>query len=564
MARIYSLKINNYRGIQDFYQEFGDTNCVCIVGRGDSGKTTILEAIKAVLSPAWNFNFTDIDFYNTDVENPIIIEAVVFNLPNELRKINKYGTHCQVIKGGKLINNLVSDDQDSSPEDLALKVRLYVDKTLEPKWSIVSDRPNLEEMPISAKDRSQFNMLMVSDTSDAHFSFRKGSPLFSLVYSKLAGEYDDFNAVTTSILRSAYNELQKTPLSTFNDCLDGLLDNINEVGLDLKGLQAKFEYNPYAYNESGITLHNDSIPFRLYGKGAKRLLSVTLQNSNEESEGILLVDEVEQGLEPDRAKNLTQILIGHSGLGQVFMTTHSRDVIVEPKPNQIFLMRSGAKTLQSFPKDIHKIIELQPEGIFAKRIICCEGKTEVGIIRAFDKQNNHKFASKGIVPIDCGGNDLFYLRALQFNSAGYETLVFCDNDNENRKILERKSEAENADIPISICERGNSIEQQIFNDLPWEGVLQLIDYLEDNDCNVNWPINGYENFDKIRKASIDSQQYIRRILGDQAKSKLAWFKEIEGGECLGKVWFDSLEEMDRDKSLYYQYREIMDWVNNGY
>ena len=81
---------------------------------------------------------------------------------------------------------------------------------------------------------------------------------------------------------------------------------------------------------------------------------------------------------------------------------------------------------------------------------------------------------------------------------------------------------------------------------------------------MNWPINGYENFDKIRKASIDSQQYIRRILGDQAKSKLAWFKEIEGGECLGKVWFDSLEEMDRDKSLYYQYREIMDWVNNGY
>lgn len=563
MARIYSLKINNYRGIQDFYQEFEDTNCVCIVGRGDSGKTTILEAIKAVLSPAWNFSFTDMDFYNTDVGNPIIIEAVVFNLPNELRKINKYGTHCQVIKGGKLINNLASDDQDSSPEDLALKVRLYVDKTLEPKWSVVSDRPNLEEMPISAKDRSLFNMLMVSDTSDAHFSFRKGSPLFSLVYSKLAGEYDDFNAVTTSILRSAYNELQKTPLSAFNDCLDSLLDNINEVGLDLKGLQAKFEYNPYAYNESGIALHNNSIPFRLYGKGAKRLLSVTLQNSSEESGGILLVDEVEQGLEPDRAKNLTQILIGHSGLGQVFMTTHSRDVIVEPKPNQIFLMRSGAKTLQSFPKDIHIIIELQPEGIFAKRIICCEGKTEVGIIRAFDKQNNHRFASKGIVPIDCGGNDLFYLRALQFKSAGYETLVFCDNDNTSKSVTARKTEAEKASIPISICDNGNSIEQQIFTYLPWGGILQLLNYLEQKDCNVNWPIDECQNFEDLRSVSVDKQQDIRSILGEQAKSKLAWFKEIEGGEFLGEVWFHALSDMGDDNPLYRQYNFIMSWVKNG-
>lgn len=564
MPRIYSLKINNYRSIKTFEEVFGDINCVCIVGRGDSGKTTILEAIKAVLSPAWNLSFSDMDFFELDVNNPIVVEAVVFNLPKELRKINKYGTHCQVIRDGVLSANIALDDQGTSPEQLALKVRLYVDETLEPQWSVVSDRPNLEDIPISARDRSLLNMLMVSDTSDSHFTFRKGSPLFSLVYNKLGDEYSDFNAVTTSIMRSAYNELQKTPLSVFNHCLSDLSNEIKAIGLDLQNLQAKFEYNPYAYNENGIALHNDMIPFRLYGKGAKRLLSVALQNSTEDSGGIILVDEVEQGLEPDRAKNLTQALIESIGMGQVFMTTHSRDVVVEPAPEQVFLMRSGANFLLKFPKEIHKIIELQPEGIFAKKIICCEGKTEVGIIRALDKKNNRRFASKGIVPIDCGGNDLFYLRALQFKSAGYETLVFCDNDNENRKILERKSEAENADIPISICEKGNSIEQQIFNDLPWEGVLQLIDYLEDNDCNVNWPINGYENFDEIRNASIDSQQDIRRILGDQAKSKLAWFKEIEGGECLGKVWFDSLEEMNRDKSLYYQYQTIMDWVNNGY
>ena len=61
MPRIYSLKINNYRSIKTFEEVFGDINCVCIVGRGDSGKTTILEAIKAVLSPAWNLSFSDME-----------------------------------------------------------------------------------------------------------------------------------------------------------------------------------------------------------------------------------------------------------------------------------------------------------------------------------------------------------------------------------------------------------------------------------------------------------------------------------------------------------------------
>ena len=36
---------------------------VCLVGRGDSGKTTLLEAIKCVFSPVWNHSFYDVDFY---------------------------------------------------------------------------------------------------------------------------------------------------------------------------------------------------------------------------------------------------------------------------------------------------------------------------------------------------------------------------------------------------------------------------------------------------------------------------------------------------------------------
>jgi predicted ATP-dependent endonuclease of OLD family len=40
MATLYNLKIKNFRGVQNL-----DNGSVCVIGRGDSGKSTILEAI---------------------------------------------------------------------------------------------------------------------------------------------------------------------------------------------------------------------------------------------------------------------------------------------------------------------------------------------------------------------------------------------------------------------------------------------------------------------------------------------------------------------------------------
>ena len=88
MSKIYSLKIKHFRGISDFEHTFGDQSCVVLIGRGDSGKTTILKAISAVLSPVWNTTFTDLDFTNRDTSIPILIEAVILDAPEELFALN--------------------------------------------------------------------------------------------------------------------------------------------------------------------------------------------------------------------------------------------------------------------------------------------------------------------------------------------------------------------------------------------------------------------------------------------------------------------------------------------
>lgn len=78
--------------------------------------------------------------------------------------------------------------------------------------------------------------------------------------------------------------------------------------MTITNLKTMLEFKENAYTESNITLHSDDIPYRLHGKGSKRLLSIAIQKGLIGEGGIMLIDEIEQGLESDRARNLARLL----------------------------------------------------------------------------------------------------------------------------------------------------------------------------------------------------------------------------------------------------------------
>ena len=122
MAKIHTLKILNYKGLKKFEQVFGITDFVCLIGRGDSGKTTILEAISAVLSPNWNLTFYDTDFFNGDITNPIEIEVSLYDLPTTLIQESRFGLY---IRGLDLSTGLIHDEiEDSHVTILTIKVTI--------------------------------------------------------------------------------------------------------------------------------------------------------------------------------------------------------------------------------------------------------------------------------------------------------------------------------------------------------------------------------------------------------------------------------------------------------
>ena len=131
MPKLFHIHIENFRGLQCFDHTFTD-GLTCIIGRGDSGKSTILEAISYVLSSSYTLQFNDGDFYNCDVSRPIIIEATLKDLSEEI--LRKVGNHIRGIKDGKIIESML--DEDAIEAEDAVTIRLRVQKDLEPEGTI--------------------------------------------------------------------------------------------------------------------------------------------------------------------------------------------------------------------------------------------------------------------------------------------------------------------------------------------------------------------------------------------------------------------------------------------
>ena len=75
--KIRSIKIRNFRGINELDWVLPDQSLFCLIGKGDSTKSTILEAIRYVFYPQWNLALCDSDFYLCQINKSLMIEIIV-------------------------------------------------------------------------------------------------------------------------------------------------------------------------------------------------------------------------------------------------------------------------------------------------------------------------------------------------------------------------------------------------------------------------------------------------------------------------------------------------------
>lgn len=426
---ITNLEIENFRGIQNGSISFPtDTRMVCLIGSGDSTKSTILKAIEWILWPTWSLKACDSDFFACNTSAPIKLRGTFSEIPEKLLAEDKFGLYLRRPDVPYQVN---LDDEPIANQLVCLTIQLTINNTLEPKWEVVCNRK--EAKPILHTDRKLLSTGKVGENCTKDMVWGRFSVL---------QKYADTKGILQDACIAALREVTAhADLHMLDDIGETLISIGQQYGVDFESELKNRLIIQNGMFSSSVGLFDGDTPLNQRGTGSQRLLSMGLNIHASVGSALLLIDEVESGLEPHRLRSLlNEFRTTHQTVGQVIMTTHSPIVIAECTIAEILIIQSKSGTttayqLKSNNKDANENMQAQlrknAEAFLCKRIIVCEGKTEIGFVRALDTylatEKNYRMAHKGIGVADGGGSTIFEC-AKALRICGYDVCLLMDSD----------------------------------------------------------------------------------------------------------------------------------------
>lgn len=467
--KIRQVKITRFRGIKQLDWRI-ENQFACLIGPGDTAKSTILDAVEAALSPRSNLEFDDTDFHNADTSEPISIAVTISPIPADLMADHRYGLACHGWHS--------TEGFKAEPDGVegALTIELFVDASLEPIWRLAHPR-NGEERRVYARDRDLFRVAKLGTYLDRHFTWAKGSAL-----ARISADAGQSEKHLVEVNRQARKGLKTEEIAE----LVAAAKRAEELGKGL-GVAPAAELKPaldvqaITTTFSSLALHDGEVPMRRAGLGSRRLLTIAMQYESAKNGGAVLVDEIELGLEPHRLRRLIAFLRAFAGRtekpGHAFFTTHSPIVVKELDPKEMAVVRvtAGAVTIKPVSDDLRRAVKRNPEAVLAKKIIVCEGDTEIGFARGFDDhwsaQGLPPFATLGVALAEGGSTNDAAKIAQQFRGLGFEVGLLVDSDtpmNPDQGTLEALG------IKVIAWADNTHLEGRLVKDLPWPGVITLL------------------------------------------------------------------------------------------
>ena len=538
MAHIRKLEIKNFRSIYQMqWSPIPGVNC--LIGPGDSGKSTILDAIDWCIGSRRNITVTDADFNIMNTEDEILIEVTLGDLHDGLKNLDQYGPY---LRG--LVENGDIEDEPGEGLETILTVRLTIGNDLEPQWVLVSERAQAQGLSrnLSWPDRLRIAPTRIGTYANYHLTWQQGS-----ILNLLSDEKADASAQLAQAARDARSSFGDSAGEQLEETLTIVAEAAASLGIPV-GNEVRAMLDPHSVSFSGgtISLHDSNgVPLRKLGLGSSRLLVAGLQNKAAEDASMLLVDEVEIGLEPHRiAKFLSAIgSKDKSNKLQAFMTTHSPTVVRELAADQLNIIRSGSAhdiIHAGETDDVQGTLRSAPEAFFGTHVLICEGATEVGLIRGIDlyrhQRNLPTFAAAGGVTVDAGGVSKIYKKANPFTRLEYHTSVLRDDD-EKPKAEDEKSFNNNGGSVFKWTE-DKAIEDEVFYCVDentayalWEfagkvhGVEKVLDHLK-SACNKSEDPNEWfdglddDKRDKLAKAAKSGNWFKRISIMEEAAHKI--------------------------------------------
>ena len=478
MARIRVVEIKHFRGIKELLW-YPSPGINCLIGPGDNGKSSMLDAIDFCLGARRNIQFTDADFHLLDVGTPIAVTVTLGELDDALKSLDAYG---MFVRGFDAATGKIEDEPEKDAETV-VTLRLTVASDLEPSWALVSERAEAQGLArnLSWGDRVRLAPTRIGAMADYHLGWRRGS-----VLNRVSEERADASAALAKAARVARAAFGEEAQDQLGETLGIVATTAKELGIPIgKNIKAMLDAHSVSFSGGTISLHDEGgIPLRGLGIGSTRLLIAGLQRKAAARSTVILIDELEHGLEPHRiirflgslgAKEKTPPL-------QVFMTTHSPVALRELSGSQLFVARRSPQrheVLNVGTSDgVQSTIRLYPDAFLAPSVIVCEGASEVGLVRGLDQYRTMKgkdaIAALGTALVDCGGGDSDrpFGRAEAFHSLGYRAAVVRDDDKKPTAAVEEGFVAKGGKVVA--WRDGRALEDELFLNLSDDGVDKLL------------------------------------------------------------------------------------------
>lgn len=541
--RVRRLWIENFKGVRRLDWVLPtEQRLIALVGPGDSGKSTILDAIHYLLGDRWSIPFADTDFFGVNVEDPIVIKALLIDIPAALRKDTSFGLW---LSG---VDQKGEPQQDPEDElEPALIVQLTVDASLEPRWSVV--RLDGAEQFLTSSQRRAFSTFKVDDRTDAQLRWSRNSPL-GRMSSEDGGERNALAAAS----RAARETLVGHENSSLADLAAKVQDRTNQIGggsfADIKpGLDTS-----RSSMGAALALYEDAVPLTSFGLGSRRLTSLAVQQLAAGARSVAVVDELESGLEPHRAVRLLNYLLSDDGYSQVLVTTHSPVIVEQAQIENLATVQSqaGIVTVTSLGGASEPMLRLRrsrPSSLLARRVLVAEGKTEHGLlmecIEAWDAERAvtglSTSAGEGLAIQDGSGGSEVAPRVQALAELGFVVAGFLDND--DRSIDAAVEAAEAAGVQMIRWANGYKTETQICSQLSAKGLTALIKLgvqQRSSEDTVLQDLNAVEPSKPVPSLDVEDWLILSFTL-EEARDRVAagavnrkWFKDVDGGRLLGR------------------------------
>jgi len=443
---------------------------------------------------------------------------------------------------------------------------------MEPAWELVCERID-DSRTLSNRDRALFGLVRLAGDDARHLAWGQGS-----VLSRLTGDTNEAAASLAKAYHTARDSAKLDTIKSLTDAagsaetfarnLGAYVDGAYEPGLELgrSGLSA-----------GSIALHDSGVPLRLAGLGSRRLATLAIQKSAIVEGAIVLIDEIEHGLEPHRIigaisqlkSDQEKAVNDAKPVGQILMTTHSDVALGESGENSLHVVKINkperiVSILTPSPVDsIRPLLRFTPRALLAKRILVCEGNTEVGLLLGLreywpERHNNKPIEHSGSAFADGNGGQACSM-ALALSSLGYTTAIYRDSD----EALSAKQKAKLAAADIQIFEYGNTLytELAILRAASDESVQSILEFARDEKGTsvvsnalsekiadltsddfehdfTNWDLVSSMTSEELRIAIAEAAA----TKGMDQKTSKHWFKDQRIGRELAPLVWDIAEE----------------------